>query len=765
MKTKNLFLAAALFILLAVGGPVPSYAEDATVTIEDPYLNKVVLSALNKTEGDSITKEEMLSITELSSDSLPYVESPAEDLKEHNRGIESLEGLQYAENLESLDLSENRISDLSPLSGLDKLTYLEVDRNNIRDLTPLADLTGLEHLNIYNNFLESIEPLRGLENLQFLDMHFANREGTVIDHSPLSSLTSLNYLSVESNHLTNIDFLQPLVDSGNLETILVRANAITDFSVLSDMLYREYQEMYPSGMPGFEEAQETSIMVGTNNQNPLSEPLEIEASSEGGEVRVALPKFTGFEKVEEYYAGFAAMMEMDLWQISLENTEDGVDAYYDSATNEAVFTFDPNVVGTPIDFSTRLILGIWGTDFEAQLPIHVTQPADFDFEMNIEDGSEQILFIDTDNEEYVSSNDVTGTITGPNGEAPELKDVKISFTGTCEWRNSISQDIFSAEDIRIDGNTFRFKVKQDKERSAEGNFILNPTIEFRVEGSDDTYTLERGAFKIYNVYVDSDAITAMDDRLTFDVAQFQGVNYTSTPFNLQFEKNARPIEAVTVDGSDGIRQHVVISEDKSTFTVETDKQGLKNRYTVQIMLESRGYNEAPLHLSAAEPKLIYSAESAEIEEQLTLSPLSLKKGEEAEMELRYQGTVLDEYSASAGNADILDVSGNLMIGVSPGTGTVEITDLIIPYAVEGEEMNVTYVPGKTFDVSVSNADGQPTAEDPDTTDTPKGSEETEDASVVQTGDASDVFFWSLIGISTMVMLLVSGMLRYGFRKK
>ena len=65
------------------------------------------------------------------------------------------------------------------------------------------------------------------------------------------------------------------------------------------MLYQEYQEMYPSGMPGLEEPQETSIMVGTNNQTPLSEPLQIQAPSEGGEIRIALPEFSGFEKVEE----------------------------------------------------------------------------------------------------------------------------------------------------------------------------------------------------------------------------------------------------------------------------------------------------------------------------------------------------------------------------------------------------------------------------------------------------------------------------------
>nr|WP_252192464.1 leucine-rich repeat domain-containing protein [Pseudoflavonifractor sp. MCC625] len=61
--------------------------------------------------------------------------------------------MQYAVNLKSLDLSENSITDLSPLAGLENLTYLELDRNNITDLAPLSGLTGLEHLNLYNNLI------------------------------------------------------------------------------------------------------------------------------------------------------------------------------------------------------------------------------------------------------------------------------------------------------------------------------------------------------------------------------------------------------------------------------------------------------------------------------------------------------------------------------------------------------------------------------------------------------------------------------------
>ena len=261
--------------------------------------------------------------------------------------------------------------------GLKNLSYLELDRNNIRDLTPLAGLDSLEHLNIYNNFLESVEPLSELYNLQFLDMHYANREGTVIDHTPLSSLTNLTYLSVESNYLTDISFLEPLADSGNLKTILVRANAITDFSPLSDLLYKEYSQMYPNGMPGFESPESTDIMVGTNNQSPWGETLEVNAPASGGEIRIALPEIKGFEQVEEHYAFFMSMMEMNtLKQLSLETNDDDIHISYDDSTNEAVFEFPQNIVGSSKDINTQLLLGIYGTDLKPSFPFTFLSPHD-----------------------------------------------------------------------------------------------------------------------------------------------------------------------------------------------------------------------------------------------------------------------------------------------------------------------------------------------------------------------------------------------------
>lgn len=49
----------------------------------------------------------------------------------NNKQIQSLEGLQYAVNLESLNIQNNEIKDLSPLKDLKKLTNLKADSQSI----------------------------------------------------------------------------------------------------------------------------------------------------------------------------------------------------------------------------------------------------------------------------------------------------------------------------------------------------------------------------------------------------------------------------------------------------------------------------------------------------------------------------------------------------------------------------------------------------------------------------------------------------------
>ena len=79
------------------------------VNIKDTYLKKAIKSQLNLS-SNTITVGDMLNLTTLSIN-----------------GAENLEGLQYAKNLQTLNIQYNEINDLSPLKKLKKLTNLNAN--------------------------------------------------------------------------------------------------------------------------------------------------------------------------------------------------------------------------------------------------------------------------------------------------------------------------------------------------------------------------------------------------------------------------------------------------------------------------------------------------------------------------------------------------------------------------------------------------------------------------------------------------------------
>ena len=111
------------------------------------------------------------------------------------KGIVNLTGLEHATNLRTLVLIENKIQDISPLSGLTKLSFLDLGGNEISDLRPLAALTLLESLRIWRNEIEDISPLAELVNLKKLLIE----NNDIKDFSPLDGLTHLEVLHRHGN--------------------------------------------------------------------------------------------------------------------------------------------------------------------------------------------------------------------------------------------------------------------------------------------------------------------------------------------------------------------------------------------------------------------------------------------------------------------------------------------------------------------------------------------------------------------------------------
>jgi len=72
--------------------------------------------------------------------------------------LQTIEKLKDIKNLTYLDLSNNNISILTPLSKLNNLKELYLNNNNISDFSILYSLKKLIHLSLKNNNIITIKP-------------------------------------------------------------------------------------------------------------------------------------------------------------------------------------------------------------------------------------------------------------------------------------------------------------------------------------------------------------------------------------------------------------------------------------------------------------------------------------------------------------------------------------------------------------------------------------------------------------------------------
>lgn len=97
-----------------------------------------------------------------------------------------LDGVQFCIHARSLDLSDNRITDLSPLIGLKELEELNLSYNEIGIIDELSYLKGLKSVLLSNNYIEDISPLFELENLEYVEL-----SGNKINIDQINKLTEI----------------------------------------------------------------------------------------------------------------------------------------------------------------------------------------------------------------------------------------------------------------------------------------------------------------------------------------------------------------------------------------------------------------------------------------------------------------------------------------------------------------------------------------------------------------------------------------------
>ncbi len=163
------------------------------------------------------------------------------DLLELPKNIKEFQELQF------LNLSANKISDILALSHLTNLTKLDLSSNQIRDISALSNLTNLTKLYLSNrgifekifliyfrNLTKSNNQIRDISVLSHLtnltELYLSGNQ--INDISALSNLTNITKLYLDNNEIRNISALSHLT---NLTELYLWSNQIRDISALSNL--------------------------------------------------------------------------------------------------------------------------------------------------------------------------------------------------------------------------------------------------------------------------------------------------------------------------------------------------------------------------------------------------------------------------------------------------------------------------------------------------------------------------------------------------
>jgi len=262
-QTASRQLALTVPPVLQPGESCTNFPDYAIATFEDAALAAAVRSALSVNEPEDLTCA---------------VVSQLRSLSASHGGITSLPGTQNLTSLTYLDLSDNAIGDVGPLSGLTNLTELYLDYTSVSDITPLSGLTALRVLWLDGNALGDVGALSGLVGLETLGLS----HDAISDLRPLSGLTSLQYLVLSGNAISDIGPLSGLTRLGNLyldenaisdisalggltslTTLLLSSNAVSDLSPLSGLTSLTYLDLSDNSIS------ETGALSGLVNVTEL----------------------------------------------------------------------------------------------------------------------------------------------------------------------------------------------------------------------------------------------------------------------------------------------------------------------------------------------------------------------------------------------------------------------------------------------------------------------------------------------------------------
>jgi len=239
--------AAALCALCLCGGFALGRFTDvfkpavAGVAFAEPLIEQAARLTLGIADGDPVTEQDLLSITEL----YVYGDQPAGSNEDYqaimrqadgggtaaNGGIASLTDLAMMPNLSIVDLPLQNIADLSPLAGLAALRDLDIKHNPVSDLTPLSGLSQLTGVGLYGTRAADLSPLAACPLLSSLDVG-----GTfVTSAAALRGNGSIRWLKLSKAPLQTLAGIEALTSLREIELSEVADGDLTPLLLLPSL--------------------------------------------------------------------------------------------------------------------------------------------------------------------------------------------------------------------------------------------------------------------------------------------------------------------------------------------------------------------------------------------------------------------------------------------------------------------------------------------------------------------------------------------------
>jgi internalin A len=187
------------------------------------------------------------------------------------KGIKNLEGLQHCVSVQEIDLENNEISDLKPLTdlkliqslnlagnrifsieslaALSRIQYLELSRNSVTDIYPLSNMSNMRSLYLSENKIEKLDVIRALPKVWTLYL----ARNPVKDFAPIGDMKWLSSLDLQNCGVKDLSFLKGLTE---LNFVMLVNNQVSDLGPLVEMAkadnerrFSPFWRLYLAGNP------------------------------------------------------------------------------------------------------------------------------------------------------------------------------------------------------------------------------------------------------------------------------------------------------------------------------------------------------------------------------------------------------------------------------------------------------------------------------------------------------------------------------------